>query len=71
MHSDDYPNIFQEFGRTEFAIEKLANISKIDEGYVLLGESPKMLKSEGTKVQLYSTKMDIVDNYIPQKGKPS
>jgi hypothetical protein len=49
LHSDNYDNIFSDFGQKEFIIEKLANISKLDEGYVLLGEN-KMMKTVSTNV---------------------
>ena len=68
LHSENYNNIFQNFGQKEFIIEKLANISKLDDGYVLLGEN-KVTKNVNTNVQLYSSKKDIVENYIPDKGR--
>lgn len=38
LHLDDYSDIFSDFGEKEFAIDKLANITKLDEGFVLLDE---------------------------------
>lgn len=67
IHQDNYDDIFSEFGTKEFVIEKIANISKLDDGYVLLGENQSQKK---TTVQLYSSKNNIVEDYIPQSGKP-
>jgi hypothetical protein len=51
-------------------VEKLANITKTEDGFVLLGDGMRMTKSDSVVVQLFSSKKDIVENYIPDKGKP-
>jgi hypothetical protein len=70
LHSEEYSNIFSDFGQKEFVIEKLANISKLDDGFVLLGEDSGVEKVRSTNVQRYSSTKNIVEDYIPDKGRP-
>lgn len=69
LHQPDYSDIFSDFGQKEFAVDKLANITQIDDGFVILDEDINE-KKKGTEVHLYASKTNIVEDYIPNNGKP-